>query len=96
MAVLEALQQLPLKVRLEDQDAVLQGLSQTELGLWLDLRPYMQVLCISQECHQNCDCRSNAPSSLLPNQYSIHNPTRPLCFVDDRCHSTFSPFHLGA
>ena len=40
--LLGQLEQLPLKVRTEEQEGILQGLTNAELGMWLDLRPYMQ------------------------------------------------------
>ena len=40
--LLGQLEQLPLKVRTEEQEAILQGLTNAELAMWLDLRPYMQ------------------------------------------------------
>jgi chloride channel 7 len=43
LALLDALQQLPLKVRPEEQEGILAGLSAQELASGaLDLRPYMQ------------------------------------------------------
>ncbi|CAL5218914.1 g660 [Coccomyxa viridis] len=40
--LLSSLQQLPLKVRTEEQEAILQGMSRAEMGMALDLRRFMQ------------------------------------------------------
>ena len=43
LALLEALEQVPLKVRLEEQEGILGALTPEELaGCALDLRPFMQ------------------------------------------------------
>ena len=43
LALLDALQQLPLKVRPEEQEGILAGLTARELASQaLDLRPFMQ------------------------------------------------------
>lgn len=42
LELLGKLEQLPLKVRTEEQEGLLQGLTNAELAMWLDLRPYMQ------------------------------------------------------
>lgn len=40
--LLEKLEPLPLKVRLVEQSDILAGLSDEELGMLVDLRPFMQ------------------------------------------------------
>ena len=42
LSLLERLEQRPLKVRREEQDALLRGLSSADLDLLLDMRPFMQ------------------------------------------------------